>query len=193
MNVVAFNGSPRADGNTRILIDTVLAELQAEGIDTEVVQLGGQAVRGCTACKWCFEHQEQRCVIDEDLINDCIAKMIEADGILLASPTYFADVSTEMKALIDRAGFVTLANGRVLKRKVGAGITAVRRGGQTHTFDTMNHFFLISEMIIPGSIYWNMGIGLDPGDVRGDEEGMRTMQTLGRNMAWLLRKTASET
>jgi multimeric flavodoxin WrbA len=123
-----------------------------------------------------------------DILNDCIEKMLDADGIILASPTYFTDVSPEMKALIDRAGFVSKANQDMFRRKVGAAVVAVRRGGAIHAFDTMNHFFFISQMIVPGSSYWNIGIGLAPGEVRNDEEGMMTMTTLGANMAWLLKK-----
>ncbi len=114
--------------------------------------------------------------------------MQEADGIILASPTYFADVSTEMKALIDRAGFVAIANDHMFRRKVGASVVAVRRGGAIHAFDTMNHFFFISQMVVPGSSYWNVGIGLEPGNVNGDEEGLGTMKTLGENMAWVLKQ-----
>jgi multimeric flavodoxin WrbA len=117
--------------------------------------------------------------------------MIQADGIILGSPTYFTDVSTEMKALIDRAGLVAKANSDMFKRKVGAGVLAVRRAGSTHAFDTINHFFLISQMIVPGSIYWNMGFGLDKGDVEKDDEGIQTMKTLGLNMAWLLHRLKS--
>jgi len=114
--------------------------------------------------------------------------MIEADGILLASPTYFADVTAEMKAFIDRCGMIGKANGDLFQRKVGAAIISVRRGGAIHAFDTINHFFLISQMIIPGSSYWNMGLGGNPGDVESDEEGLATMELLGHNMAWLLKK-----
>jgi multimeric flavodoxin WrbA len=114
--------------------------------------------------------------------------MLDADGIILASPTYFSDVSTEMKALIDRAGFVAKANQDMFRRKVGASVVAVRRAGAIHAFDTMNHFFFISQMIVPGSSYWNIGVGLAPGDVKADDEGTMTMQTLGTNMAWLLKK-----
>ena len=114
--------------------------------------------------------------------------MLEADGIILASPTYFTDVSTEMKALIDRAGFVAKANQDMFRRKVGASVVAVRRAGAIHAFDTMNHFFFISQMIVPGSSYWNIGLGLAPGDVETDDEGIMTMQTLGSNMAWLMKK-----
>jgi multimeric flavodoxin WrbA len=190
VKVVAFNGSPRKDGNTRTLIDCCLTELQAAGIETEVVQLGGERVRGCISCYSCVERQDQRCVIGDDIINDCIQKMIAADGIILASPTYFADVTTETKALIDRGGFVCRVNGDLLKRKVGAGIVAVRRAGAIHVFDTLNHFFLISQMVVPGSIYWNLAIGREKGEVEGDEEGLQTMKALGGNMAWLLKRLA---
>ncbi len=190
MKVVAFNGSARKDGNTAILVRQVFAELEAEGIETELVQLAGQTIRGCTACGRCIQNKNGRCVIDDDIANDCIEKMVQADGILLASPTYFANVTTEMKALIDRAGFVVRANGDMLRRKVGAAVVAVRRGGAIPVFDAINHFFLIGQMIVPGSIYWNMGFGLAKGDVEQDEEGLRTMQVLGQNMAWLLKRIA---
>ena len=186
MKVVAFSGSARKDGNTAILVRHVFAELEARGIQTELVQLAGQTIKGCTACYRCAELKNRRCVIDNDTVNSCIEKMIQADGIILASPTYFADVSSETKALIDRAGIVTRANGNLLRRKVGAAVVAVRRGGAIHAFDTMNHFFLISEMIVVGSCYWNMGIGREAGAVEQDEEGIRTMRLLGENMAWLL-------
>ncbi len=159
-----------------------------EEIETEMVQLGGNAVRGCTACMKCFDKKDKRCVIENDIINECIEKMIEADGIIIATPTYFADLSAETKALIERAGFVGKANGELFKRKVGAAVVAVRRAGGIHAFDSINHFFTISEMIIPGSSYWNVGLGLMPGDVDSDEEGVHTMETLGQNMAWLLNK-----
>ena len=190
MKVVAFNGSARKDGNTAILIREVFAELDAEGIETEMIQLAGKTIRGCTACGKCFENKNQRCAIDNDYANECIEKMLEADGIILASPTYFADVTSEIKALIDRAGYVSRANPDMLKRKVGAAVVAVRRAGSIHTFDSINHFFLISQMIVPGSSYWNLGIGRAIGDVEQDKEGMETMRTLGRNMAWLLKRTA---
>jgi len=188
MKVVAFNGSARKDGNTAIMVRRVFTELEAEGIETQMVQLSGQTLRGCTACYQCFENTDQRCAVTGDVINDCIEKMVAADGIILASPTYFADVSAEMKALIDRAGLVSKANGDMLRRKAGAAIVAVRRGGSIHAFDTMNHFFLINQMIVVGSRYWNLGIGLQKGDVESDEEGLATMEVLGQNMAWVLKK-----
>ncbi len=188
MKVVAFNGSARKDGNTAILVDAVFKELKKEKIKTELVQLAGKKIRGCTACNKCFTNQDKRCAVKGDIVNDCIEKMLDADGIILASPTYFTDVSAEMKALIDRAGFVAKANQDMFRRKVGASVVAVRRAGGIHAFDTMNHFFFISQMVVPGSSYWNIGIGLAPGDVNGDEEGLNTMKTLGKNMAWLLKK-----
>lgn len=189
MKVVAFNGSPRKDGNTQQLLREVLGVVEAEGIDTELVQLGGRAIRGCIACHKCFENKDRRCILDDGL-NDDLARMFDADGILIGSPTYFADVSTEVKALIDRGGFVAMANGRLLNRKVGAAVVAVRRAGAVHVFDSINHFFGINGMVIPGSTYWNLAIGLAPGDVAGDAEGIKTMRTLGENMAWLLKRLA---
>ncbi|MBC8430617.1 MAG: flavodoxin family protein [Desulfobacterales bacterium] len=189
MKVVAFNGSARKNGNTAILVNHVLRELEQEGIETELMQLAGKKIRGCIACMKCWENKDQRCSVTNDVLNECIEKMIAADGIILGSPTYFANVSTEMKALIDRAGMTSIANDRMFKRKVGAAVVAVRRGGAIHVFNSINHFFFIGQMIVPGSIYWNMGFGLDKGEVEKDDEGVSTMQELGKNMAWLLKKT----
>lgn len=188
MKVVAFNGSARKDGNTAILVRRVFAKLGTEGIETELVQLAGQSIRGCTACGQCFERKDRRCAVTKDIVNDCIEKMIAAEGIILASPTYFSDVSAELKALLDRAGYVARANGDMFRRKVGAAVVAVRRGGSIQAFDTINHMFQIEQMIIPGSCYWNMGIGRAKGDVENDEEGLKTMDILGENIAWLLKK-----
>ena len=188
MKVIAFNGSARKDGNTAIMIRQIFGELEKAGIETEMIQFSGKQIHGCIACYKCFENKDQRCAVKTDIANECIEKMLEADGIILASPTYFADVSAELKALIDRAGLVAKANDEMFARKVGAAVVAVRRGGSIHAFDSMNHFFLISGMIIPGSCYWNMSFGLEKGEVEKDEEGLRTMQTLGQNMAWLMKK-----
>ena len=188
MKVVAFNGSPRKDGNTAVLINQVLKTLQAEGIETEFIQLCGQAIHGCTACGTCWKLKNKECKIVNDNVNEYIKKIAEADGVILGSPTYFSMMTPEMKALIDRAGYLARANPDMFKRKVGAAIVAVRRAGGIPTFDAINHFFLISQMIIPGSSYWNIGIGNKKGDVESDEEGIKTMEDLGRNMAWLLKK-----
>ncbi|PKM78379.1 MAG: flavodoxin family protein [Firmicutes bacterium HGW-Firmicutes-15] len=191
MKVVGINGSARKDGNTAILIRRVFAELEKEGIETELIQLAGKKIRGCTACQKCRDNQDKLCSVKNDSFNKCFEKILEADGIILGSPTYFADLTPEMKALIDRAGYVARANGDLLKRKVGAAVSAVRRAGAIHTLDSINHLFLISQMIVPGSIYWNLGIGREKGEVEADIEGMQTMQVLGENMAWLLKKVNS--
>ena len=132
-----------------------------------------------------------RCVIEDDIINSCIEKMVEADGMILGSPTYFSNLTPELKALIDRAGYVARANGEMFRRKVGASVVAVRRAGAMHVFNSINHFFFISNMIVPGSSYWNMSLSRDLGDFEKDEEGIETMKNLGRNMAWLLKKINS--
>lgn len=187
MKVVAFNGSPRTEGNTSHAIGIVLGELAAEGIETEMIQLGGADIKGCRACYKCFERKDRKC-IQKDALNGFIEKMIEADGIIIGSPTYFANVSTEVKALIDRAGLVSRANGNLFMRKVGAAVVAVRRAGGTDVYSAINYFFGIGHMIIPGSSYWNLGFGRNPGEVLNDEEGVATFRDLGQNMAWLLKK-----
>ena len=187
IRVVAFNGSPRREGNTAILISHVLRELKDEGIETETIHLKGP-LQGCIACNKCFESKDCRCALNRDQVNECIQKMVQVDGIIFGSPTYFADLTPELKALIDRAGYVAKANNDLFRHKVGAAVVAVRRAGAVHAFDSINHFFLISQMIIPGSSYWNIGMGREEGDVQKDPEGLRTMKVLGQNMAWLLKK-----
>lgn len=188
MKVLAINCSPHKQGNTRILLEKTLEPMIEAGCDTEIFQLGGRQVHGCTACGKCREVRDGSCHIKNDAINECISKMVAADAIILGSPVYFADVTTEMKALIDVAGYVTRGCGHLLKRKVGAAVIAVRRGGSLHAFASINNFFLINQMIIPGSSYWNFAFGKNQGDVLNDEEGIQTMVTLGENMAWLLKK-----
>ena len=191
MKVVAFNGSARKDGNTATMVRWVFEELEKEGIETELYQMKGKKIQGCIACEKCFENKDQHCAVKKDVVNECIDKMLGADAIILASPVYFADVSAQIKALIDRAGMTAMANNHMLRRKLGASAVAARRGGAIHTFHSLNNFFFISQMIVPGSSYWNMGFGKDPGDVEKDEEARETMATLGQNMAWLLNKVAS--
>ncbi len=188
MKVVAFNGSARKGGNTAILLNTVMAALNQEAIETEMVQLAGQPLQGCIACYKCFKKKDGTCAVEKDFFNECYQKMKEADGILLGSPTYFADVSAATRALIERAGFVSRANNYLLKGKVGAGVVAVRRAGSIQALTSLNLFFLYNQMVIPGSSYWNMGIGMNPGDVQNDTEGIQTMTDLGKNFAWVLKK-----
>jgi multimeric flavodoxin WrbA len=190
MKVTAFNGSPRKNGNTSLLIGHVFSTLEKEGIMTEMIQVGGEKLHGCIACYQCFSRLDRRCAVKDDIANDCIEKMLEADGIIIGSPTYFASLTPETKALIDRCGMVSRANGDMLRRKAGAAVVVARRGGAINVFDSINHFFTIGQMIIPGSNYWNVGLGRNIGDVEQDEEAVGTMQILGENMAWLLGKIA---
>jgi multimeric flavodoxin WrbA len=192
MKVIAFNGSARKDGNTALLIKKVFEGLESKNIETELIQMAGKPVHGCMACGKCRELKNGRCINDKDDINKYISKMAEADGIILGSPVYFANLTTEIKALIDRAGYVSMANGGLFRRKIGASVVAVRRAGAIHVFNSLNHFFFINQMIVPGSSYWNIGIGREPGTVAKDEEGLQTMLTLGENMAWLLSKVNSK-
>lgn len=188
MKVVAINGSPRKDGNTSVLIKHVFAVLEDEGIETELIELRGKKIRGCVACLKCFANKDGKCAVDNDFLNECVAKMADAEGIILGSPTYFSDVTAEMKALIDRAGMVAMANDAMFKRKVGAGIVATRRTGAIHALSTINLLFLISKMIVVGSGAWNVGFGFTEGEVENDRDGIEYMRDLGENMAWLLKK-----
>lgn len=190
MKVVAINGSARKNGNTAQMIQRVFTQLEAEGIETEMIQLGGKKMHGCIACYKCVKNKDRKCAIDNDFMNECIEAMDKADGVVLASPTYFANVSTEMKALIDRAGVVGRVNDDMFARKVGAAVVARRRGGAMQAFNALNTFFFIEQMIVPGSHYWNMGDGMEKGDIQKDTEGLETMDILGKNMAWLMKKLA---
>ncbi|GAB4278292.1 MAG: flavodoxin family protein [Coriobacteriia bacterium] len=187
MRVVAFNGSARRDGNTAILVRKAFEPLEEAGVECELVQLSGETLHGCRACGWCRKNPVGRCNYDDDIVNECIAKMREADGIILASPTYFAGISPEIKALADRAFYVARGNDHMFSRKIGAALVAVRRGGAIAAFDALNHYFFISDMVVPGSYYWNDGVGAPKGAVAEDEEGMKVAHRLGENMLWLLR------
>ena len=185
MYALAVNGSPRKGGNTQLLLQEVLNELTAAGWDTELVQIGGKPIRGCMACNKCFENQNRQCAVTADPLNDILEKMMKADAMILGSPTYFAALGADLKALIERAGYVAYANGHAFAGKIGAAVVAVRRGGAIHVFDSINHMFQMSQMIVPGSTYWNMGFGLEKEDVKNDEEGLTNMRHLGRTIAWL--------
>lgn len=187
MKVVAFNGSGRKDGNTYLLLQAVLEELKKAGIDTELIQMAGSPIQGCISCYECIERKNMQCAVTTDPFNGYFSKIASADGLLLGSPVYFSDITAGMKALIERTGFVARANGGILRRKVGAGVLAVRRAGSNHSLASLNYLFLISEMIIPGSNYWNLGMGRSAGEVLNDTEGLETMRTLGGNMAWILK------
>jgi multimeric flavodoxin WrbA len=184
MKVIGINGSAREDGNTAIIMHAVLDELEKHGIETEQIQLAGSVIepcRGCFACKG-----RGNCVFKNDAFCAVFEKMVAADGILLGSPVYSADVTSTMKAFLERSGVVVATNPGLLRHKVGASVAAVRRAGGMTTVDTMNHFLLNKEVIVAGSIYWNMVYGKAIGDVLKDEEGMQNMHNLGENMAWII-------
>ncbi|MDR2044123.1 MAG: flavodoxin family protein [Clostridium sp.] len=184
--ILAVNGSPRKEGNTAHMLKTVLDCCAAAGHETEVYQAGGRSVHGCMACGGCARHVG-KCSID-DWMNELYPKMAEADVILLGSPTYFADLTPEIKAVIDRCGYISRYDDLRFSRKIGAGVCAVRRAGSIHVLDSINHFFLISDMIVPGSSYWNMSLSCGTGEYERDEEGMGTMRRLGENIVWLLER-----
>ncbi|MCF8127525.1 MAG: flavodoxin family protein [Deltaproteobacteria bacterium] len=187
MKVVAFNGSPRMDGNTSGCLKTVLGELEKTGIETELIQVGKEKVRGCIACYTCAKKQNERCAIEDDPVNEWIQQMKAADGILLGSPVHFSGVGGTMKSFLDRAFFVISVNGGLLRHKVGASVAAVRRSGGIPTVDTLNHYINYSEMIMPNANYWNVAHGMNPGEMEQDGEGKQIMEVLGRNMAWLMK------
>ena len=190
MKVLAINGSPRKNGNTSIMLGWIAEELAKEGIETEIIKVGGQVVRGCLACGACGKNKDMRCIQKDDIVNDIIQKMADTQGLVMASPVYFADLTPELKAVIDRSGYVLKANGNPMRRKAGAGLAVARRAGHVHTFDSINHFFGIMDMYTVGSSYWNVATARTPGEVNEDEEGQSTMRTLGQNLAYILKKLA---
>ncbi len=187
MKAIAVNGSPRPKGNTYILLNTVLTQLEQVGIDTQLIQAGGRDIHGCIACGRCRKGEEMRCFFDDDIVNEAIAAIAQADILILGSPVYFGGLTAQMKAFIDRVGYVGRPH-RLLAGKLCASVTAVRRNGALTAFNSMNNLFTIGEGIIVGSSYWNQGIGVAAGDVQNDSEGIETMVTLGRNIAELAKK-----
>ncbi|MFZ1896843.1 flavodoxin family protein [Methanoregula sp.] len=188
MKVIAFNGSPNKEGNTYHLIRHALDAIEKAGIKTEIIQIGGTNVHPCIACGKCLENKDMQCIQDNDMVNECIGKMIEADAIIIGTPTYFAGVTPEIKAFMDRAFLVGKANDDMFRQKLGAGLAAERRSGAVCAVDTINHYFIISGMFAAGSRYWNNAKGFMPGDVESDEEGIDTMRQLGENIAWFIKK-----
>jgi multimeric flavodoxin WrbA len=188
MKVVAINGSPHKDGNTAYALKQTGAELQKEGIEFEVIEVGGKHVRGCIGCNKCAENQNEKCNFTNDIVNESVAKMKEADGIVLGSPVYYSGIAGTMKCFLDRTFYVAAVNGNLFRHKVGASVAAVRRTGGSMTFNGLNHYLSISEMLVPSSNYWNVIHGLEPGDAAQDEEGVQIMRMLGKNMAWMLKR-----
>ncbi|MFA5904601.1 MAG: flavodoxin family protein [Desulfobacula sp.] len=187
MKVVGFNGSAREKGNTACSLNTIFAELEKAGIETEMILVGKEKIQGCIACHGCVKNQNEACSIKDDPVNEWIQKIKEADGILLGSPVHFAGVAGTMKSFLDRAFFVSSVNGGLFRHKVGAAVSAVRRSGGISTVETLNHYINYSEMIMPSSNYWNVAHGLTPGEMEQDGEGKQIMELLGKNMAWIMK------
>ena len=187
MKVIAINGSPHKEGNTYHALNMVGTELLAAGIDFEIIHVGHKAIHGCMACNNCFKNRDEKCSIKTDDLNDWIQKMKEADGLIISSPVYYAGIPGTMKCFLDRVFYVAGSNGNLFRHKVGAAVVAVRRTGGSVTFDSLNHYLTYSEMILATSSYWNVIHGTGPGEVENDAEGVQIMQTLGKNMAWLLK------
>jgi multimeric flavodoxin WrbA len=188
MKVLGISGSPRSGGNTETLIRTALEVLAEQGIETEYLSLADRPIKPCTACGGCFKAEVIRCVQKDPAFEGILEKFAEADGILIGSPVYFGSATPQIMSLLDRVGYVARRHPELLRRKVGAAIVVARRAGQNFTFAQLNYFFLISEMIVPGSTYWNVAFGREKGEVVNDAEGMATVKTLAANMAWLMKK-----
>ena len=185
MKVIAFNGSPKKEGNTYHAIKMVTDELEKEGIEIEIIHVGNKTIRGCLACNACARSKNEKCIVDNDEVNEWIQKMKEADGIILGSPVHYSSISGTMKSFLDRAFYV--ANTGILRHKVGAAVVAVRRSGGVTTFNQLNNYINYAEMLMPNSNYWNVIHGTSPGEAIGDEEGRQIMRVLGKNMAWLMK------
>lgn len=186
MKVVAFNGSPRKEGNTYEAIKIAAEQLEKENIDVEIIHVGNKKIQGCTACNSCFKNRNERCIIDDE-VNEWIQKMKEADGIIFGSPVHFSDIGATMKAFLDRAIYVGSTNNGLFRHKVGASVVAVRRAGGIQAFSQLNNYITYSEMLMPTSNYWNIIFGLKRGEALNDEEGIQIMRVLGKNMAWLMK------
>jgi multimeric flavodoxin WrbA len=191
MRVLGISGSPRRGGNTDFLIKTALDVLAGEGLETEFVSLADRPVKPCLACGGCFKTDKTDCTQPDPAFEGMVEKFAAADGILVGSPVYFGSATPQTMALLDRVGYVARRHPQLLRRKVGAAVVVARRAGQNFTFAQLNYFFLISEMLVVGSTYWNVAVGRDKGDVANDAEGMQTINTLARNMAWAIKKLRS--
>jgi multimeric flavodoxin WrbA len=189
MRILGVVGSPRVEGNTERVVAEALKAAEEDGAETELLRLADRDVKPCDACLSCRKTGE--CRIPDDF-NSIFEKMVQADGIVLASPVYFSSATPQMKALIDRAGYLSIAKGRVFENKVGGAIAVARRAGQNFTFAQLLFFFLHQGMIVPGSTYWNVAFGRNRGDVDTDEEGLRTARNLGKKMFWLINKIKGE-
>ncbi len=187
MKVLAINGSPRAEGNTFQAMQEVGKGLARHNIDLEIVQVGHKLIHGCIGCGGCFKRKDGTCALPDDGMNELFSQVKGADGLLLGSPVYFSGIAGTLKCCLDRLFYMNGANGNTLRHKAGAAVVAVRRSGGMPTFDQLKYYLNYSEMIMPGSIYWNVIHGAMPGEVQQDGEGLQVMDVLGDNMGYLMR------
>jgi len=188
LKVIGFNGSPHKKGNTFLAIRQVFGQLEAQGIETEMISIGSEEVRPCDGCGECKETRDGFCIIDDDDVNIYMKKAYDADGMVIGTPVYFGSVTPKVKALVDRMGYCSRAGGYLLKRKVCVAVAAVRRQGAVDALNQINNMFMLNQCVLPSSVYWNFGIGRIPGEIKNDVEGMETLKILGENMAWLIKK-----
>lgn len=188
VKVLGISGSPRREGNTEILVKLGLEVLAQQGVETEYLSLADHPVKPCLACGGCAKPGAQGCVQNDPAFEGMVQRFQASDGFLIGSPVYFGSATPQTMSLLDRIGYVSRCQGNFLRHKVGAAIVVARRAGQNFTFAQLNYFFLISEMIVPGSTYWNVAVGREKGEVQNDAEGMTTVKNLAANMAWLLKK-----
>ena len=190
MKVLGMSGSPRKGGNTDILINTALQQMAASGFETDFLSLAGREIHPCDGCGACAAVDKATCVLTDSGFEGIIERFMAADAVIVGSPVYFGSATPQTMAVLDRVGYVSRRHGNFLRRKVGAAVAVGRRAGQNFTFAQLNYFFLLSEMIVPGSTYWNVGTALNKGDIKADKEGLETIGNLTTNMAWLMKKLA---
>jgi multimeric flavodoxin WrbA len=188
VKAIAVCGSPRIEGNTETLLGKVLDKLQAEGIETELIRLGEKKVNPCVACGGCGRLKNKQCVKKDDDFQEVFEKFLTADIIIVGSPVYFGSATPQMMSLLDRAGYVSRANGNLLSRKIGGPVVVARRAGQNFTYAQLMYWFMLNDMFVAGSTYWNIAFGLKKGDVLQDAEGISTAERFGENLAWLASK-----
>jgi multimeric flavodoxin WrbA len=192
MKAVLVCGSPRKDGNTQKLLETAQDALKGEGIETELILLSGKTIKPCIACETCKKKKDKTCAIKDDDFHEIFDKILEADGFIIGSPVYFGSATSQATSLLHRTGYVSKANGNLLRGKTGAPVVVARRAGQNFTYAQLALFYIISDMTIAGSSYWNVAFGRKPGEVLNDEEGVETVKQCMKNIADLLKVRGSD-
>jgi multimeric flavodoxin WrbA len=184
MTVIALNGSPRKDGNTSIALSLMAEELKSEGIETEIIEVGRERIAGCKGCGYCGSSENNKCVINDDILNETALKMRKADGFILGSPTYYAGISGTLKCFLDRLFY---ANTQYFSYKVGTSISIARRAGTVDVIHQLNNYLQLAQMVIPPSQYWPVVYGASKGEILNDAEGVQTIKKNSRAMAWILK------